>query len=180
MTPIAKHYLPARLEQEDLLRRIINSIRQTLDLQDILTTTVAEVRCFLRTDRVKIYKFHSDGSGQVIAESICDRKLPSLLGLNFPADDIPSHARELFVKSRMRSVVNVDTRQIGQSHLHDLENGETRSEDICLLPSSKPVPRGILNCNGGTVLSSSTYSSSRETLGVAGVSPFTATFHFKI
>ena len=134
MTTIAKHYLRARLEQEDLLRRIINSIRETLDLQDILTTTVTEVRCFLRTDRVKIYKFHSDGSGQVIAESICDRQLPSLLGLNFPADDIPPHARELFIKSRMRSVVNVETRQIGQSHLHNLENGETRSEDICYRP----------------------------------------------
>ena len=134
MIPNTEHYLQVRLEQENLLRRIINSIRQTLDLQEILTTTVSEVRCFLGTDRVKIYKFHGDGSGQVIAESICEHKLPSLLLLNFPADDIPPHARELFVKSRMRSVVNVDTRQIGQSHLQDLENGETISEDIRYRP----------------------------------------------
>ncbi|MBR8835887.1 MAG: GAF domain-containing protein [Stigonema ocellatum SAG 48.90 = DSM 106950] len=134
MTPITENYLLERLEQENLLRRIINSIRQTLDLQDILARTVTEVRWFLKTDRVKIYKFHSDDSGQVIAESVDDHRLPSLLGLNFPADDIPPHARELFIKSRVRSVVNVDTRQIGQSHLHSLENGETISEDIRYRP----------------------------------------------
>ena len=43
----------------------------------------------LGTDRVKIYKFHSDGSGEVIAESINGNRLPSLLGLHFPADVFP-------------------------------------------------------------------------------------------
>jgi light-regulated signal transduction histidine kinase (bacteriophytochrome) len=92
------------------------------------------VRSLLQTDRVMIYKFHPDGSGQVIAESIHNNRLPSLLGLNFPADDIPSAARELFTKSRVRSVVNVDTQEIGQSLLHDLENGETISEEIFYRP----------------------------------------------
>jgi len=34
----------------------------------------------------------------------------------------------------VRSVVNVDTQEIGQSHLHELENGETRSEEIRYRP----------------------------------------------
>ncbi|MBE9107207.1 GAF domain-containing protein, partial [Nostoc cf. edaphicum LEGE 07299] len=51
-----------------------------------------------------------------------------------PADDIPPTARELFIKLRVRSVVNVDTQEIGQSHLHDLENGETISEEIRYRP----------------------------------------------
>jgi light-regulated signal transduction histidine kinase (bacteriophytochrome) len=129
MSPIGERDLQVRLEQENLLRRIVNSIRQTLDLNDILTTTVAEVCSLLETDRVMIYKFHPDSSGQVIAESIRDGRLPSLLGLNFPADDIPPHVREMFVKLRVRSVVNVDTRQIGQSPLHNLETKEKVSGD---------------------------------------------------
>ncbi|BAY78716.1 multi-sensor signal transduction histidine kinase [Nostoc linckia NIES-25] len=120
--------------EETLLHRITNRIRRSLELEDIITVTTAEVRSLLRTDRVMIYKFHPNGSGQVIAESIYNNRLPSLLGLNFPADDIPPTARELFVKSRVRSVVNVDTQEIGQSHLHDLENGETISEEICYRP----------------------------------------------
>jgi len=59
------------LVQESLLNRIVNRIRQSLDLQEILTTTVLEVRSFfLGIERVKIYRFAPDGSGEVIAESI--------------------------------------------------------------------------------------------------------------
>jgi len=121
-------------DEESLLRRITNRIRRSLELEEIITVTTAEVRSLLKTDRVMIYKFHDDSSGQVIAESIYENRLPSLLGLNFPADDIPLAARELFTKSRVRSVVNVDTQEIGQSHLHDLENGEIISEEIRYRP----------------------------------------------
>jgi PAS domain S-box-containing protein len=100
-----------------LLHRMINRIRQSLELSEILTTTVAEVRAFLKTDRVKIYRFDEDGSGEVIAEAIHDRRLPSLLGHSFPAEDIPEEARRLFVECRQRSIVDVVSRTIGESPL---------------------------------------------------------------
>ncbi|WP_414563457.1 MULTISPECIES: GAF domain-containing protein [unclassified Anabaena] len=134
MFPIAKLDLQSSIGQDNVLRRITNRIRQTLELEEIITSTTAELCSLLGTDRVMIYKFHADGSGQVVAESINEKRLPSLLGLNFPADDIPPHARELFIKSRVRSVVNVETQEIGQSPIHDLENGETLSADIHYRP----------------------------------------------
>ncbi|BDI15224.1 hypothetical protein ANSO36C_10260 [Nostoc cf. commune SO-36] len=134
MTSNPEQNSPLYRHEESLLRRITNRIRRSLELEEIITVTTAEVRSLLKTDRVMIYKFHTDGSGQVIAESIYENRLPSLLGLNFPADDIPLAARELFIKSRVRSVVNLDTQEIGQSHLRDLENGETISEEIHYRP----------------------------------------------
>ncbi|MGD1911058.1 MAG: GAF domain-containing protein [Rivularia sp. (in: cyanobacteria)] len=122
--------LPISIEQCDLLHRIANYIGHSLELQETFTTIVGEVRLFLATDRVMIYQFHSDNSGQVVAESIDDGRLPSLLGLNFPADDIPSHAREMFIKSRVRSIVNVETGEIGKSSLYQRRNGKIVSEDI--------------------------------------------------
>ncbi|MEM6401644.1 MAG: GAF domain-containing protein, partial [Cyanobacteria bacterium P01_D01_bin.116] len=86
--------------QEGLLHRIANRIRQSLELKEILNTMVAEVRDYLGTDRVKVYQFNPDSSGVVIAESIHNNRLPSLLGLHFPADDIPTYARELFLRAR--------------------------------------------------------------------------------
>jgi light-regulated signal transduction histidine kinase (bacteriophytochrome) len=112
------------LTQEALLRRIANRIRQSLELQEILTTTVAEVRAFLGTDRVKIYQFQPDGHGMVIAESLNSDRLPPLLGLNFPADDIPPYARELFVRARQRTVVDLSTHAIGISPLDCADTGE--------------------------------------------------------
>ncbi|HAZ49313.1 MAG TPA: GAF domain-containing protein [Cyanobacteria bacterium UBA11371] len=126
--------IQVNLDRESLLCRVTNRIRRSLELQEILAATVTEVREFLRSDRVKIYKFNPDGSGLVIAESIQDNRLPSLLGLNFPADDIPPQARELFVQARVRSIVDVDSRQIGQSQQQDLETGEILFEDIRYRP----------------------------------------------
>lgn len=112
------------LTQEALLHRIANRIRQSLELQEILTTTVAEVRAYLGTDRVKIYQFQPDGHGTVIAESLQNDRLPPLLGLNFPADDIPPYARELFVRARQRTIVDMSSHEIGISPLNSLETGE--------------------------------------------------------
>lgn len=109
---------------EVLLHRMMNRIRQSLELPAILSGTVAEVRAFLGTDRVKVYRFHPDGSGEVVAESVNTEHLPSLLGQHFPAEDIPPEARELFLKARQRSIVEVSAQQIGISPLDCPETGE--------------------------------------------------------
>ena len=116
--------LQPELNQEDLLRRITNRIRQSLELQEILTATVAEIRSLLGTDRVMVYRFHESGSGEVIAESIQDNRLPSLKGLNFPADDIPEQARQLYLNVRLRSIVDVSSAVIGLSPIESSVTGE--------------------------------------------------------
>jgi GAF domain-containing protein len=112
------------LNQENLLRRITNRIRQSLELQEILEATVAEVRSLLGTDRVLVYRFHPSGSGIAIAESIRDNCLPSLKGLNFPADDIPEAARQWYLKARLRSIVDVSAGLIGLSPIEPTEEND--------------------------------------------------------
>ena len=115
--------LQQALSQENLLHRITNQIRRSLELDEILAATVKEVRLFLSTDRVKVYRFDTDGSGEVIAESINKQRLPSLLGLHFPAGDIPPAAREMFLLARQRSIVDVASKRIGVSPLQNPETG---------------------------------------------------------
>lgn len=57
-------------ERERMIHSIAQTIRQSLNLEQVLTTTVAEVRYFLQTDRVVIYRFNSDWSGTIVAESV--------------------------------------------------------------------------------------------------------------
>ena len=111
-------------DYQGVLHRIINRIRQSLELQEILDTTAEETCAFLETDRVKIYCFDPDGSGEVLAESIRGIRLPSLRGLSFPADDIPLHARELFIKSRLRVIVDVASQRKILNQLDHAETGE--------------------------------------------------------
>ncbi|MBF2025566.1 MAG: GAF domain-containing protein [Oscillatoriales cyanobacterium C42_A2020_001] len=130
MTPVDTQF-PYPLNQEGLLHRITNRIRQSLELQEILDTAVVEIRSFLGTDRVKIYRFYPDGHGEVIAESIWNEQLPSLLGLHFPADDIPPEAREGFINVRQRVIVDVDKQQTCLIALNDRQTGELlEQEDV--------------------------------------------------
>ncbi|MCT7950643.1 GAF domain-containing protein [Ancylothrix sp. C2] len=113
------------LNQEVLLHRMTNRIRQSLELQEILAATVSEMRALLKSDRVMVYEFHADGSGQVIAESVDTSRLPSMVGLHFPDADIPPQAREQFIKGGVRSIVDVSTQQLTWSVPNRSENGDT-------------------------------------------------------
>jgi two-component system, sensor histidine kinase and response regulator len=57
-------------ERERTIARVIQRMRQTLDLNDIFTATTQELRLALHCDRVLVYRFHPDWSGQPIAESV--------------------------------------------------------------------------------------------------------------
>jgi PAS domain S-box-containing protein len=119
---------------EVLLHRMTDRIRQSLELAEILAATVTEVRAFLATDRVKIYRFHADGSGEVVAESIQAQRLPSLLGHRFPADDIPQDTKDLYRQVRQRTIVDVSASQIGVSLLADEQPNELLTTDIRFRP----------------------------------------------
>ncbi|MCL6752757.1 GAF domain-containing protein [Nostoc sp. CCCryo 231-06] len=56
--------------QSQFLADTIGSIRQSLNEEDVLKTTVEEVRKVLSTDRVMVYSFNANYSGTVIAESV--------------------------------------------------------------------------------------------------------------
>ncbi|MEO8524687.1 MAG: GAF domain-containing protein [Caldimonas sp.] len=73
------------------------------------TLADAAVRSFrdmLGYDRVMVYKFDPDGHGKIIAEARHPR-LESLLGHHYPASDIPQRARELYLRNRLRVLVDV-------------------------------------------------------------------------
>ncbi|MEH1940974.1 MAG: GAF domain-containing protein [Nostoc sp.] len=56
-------------EQEKAVTKISNRIRQSLNVEEIFKTTTQEVRQLLRCDRVGVYRFNPDWSGEFVAES---------------------------------------------------------------------------------------------------------------
>ena len=76
----ANRELQTSPDRETLLHRITLRIRQSLELQEILEATVTEVRSYLGTDRVEVYRFQPDGSGEVIAESLDPESAPFTTG----------------------------------------------------------------------------------------------------
>ncbi|MBD2460492.1 PAS domain-containing protein [Oscillatoria sp. FACHB-1407] len=62
--------LRSQAEREQLLGLVTQRIHQSLDLDEILTTAVTEVRRTLHADRALIFRFHSSGVGSVIKQAI--------------------------------------------------------------------------------------------------------------
>lgn len=68
----------AAVEQSKLLTEISLRIRQSQYLEDLLKTTVKELRRAIKAERVFFYRFNPDWSGLVVAESVMPG-LPSCL-----------------------------------------------------------------------------------------------------
>lgn len=57
-------------EREKALTKAIQRMRQTLDIKTIFAATTSELRQVLHCDRVVVYRFRPDWSGEFIAESV--------------------------------------------------------------------------------------------------------------
>ncbi|OAB57338.1 hypothetical protein AY600_14080 [Phormidium willei BDU 130791] len=93
----------------EILHQIAWSIRNSQDLSEILSCSVEGIQEFLNIDRVKLYRFDADGSGVVVAEARQGDRLPALVGLHFPAEDIPPTARQTFAHIRQCLIADTAT-----------------------------------------------------------------------
>ena len=85
----------------------IDQMQKASTLQQMSQIVTEEVRKVTGFDRVMIYRFDAQGAGVVTAEDKEDR-LNTLLGLNYPAFDIPMEARELLILNSLRFIPDVD------------------------------------------------------------------------
>ncbi len=72
-------------EQERAIAKIVDKIRKFLEVDTIFKTTTQEVRNLLQADRVVVYRFNPDWSGQFVAESVASNWAPCL-GKGFSSD----------------------------------------------------------------------------------------------
>ncbi|MDJ0694621.1 ATP-binding protein [Mastigocoleus sp. MO_188.B34] len=91
----------------NLVNSCVAKLQNTISLLDTCNVIVNEVRKLTGFERVMVYRFNDDGSGNVIAESKTDKIIP-YLGLRYPATDIPLPARKLYVNNWLRIISNVN------------------------------------------------------------------------
>lgn len=89
-----------------LVRAMIARLQQAPDLRTFYRVAAREMRGLTNFDRVMIYRFDHDGSGEVIAET-ARAGLESYLGLHYPASDIPRQARILYERNWLRIIPDV-------------------------------------------------------------------------
>ena len=118
------------VEQEKALTKIVNRIRQSLDVDSIFKTTTQEVRQSLRCDRVAVYRFNRDWGGEFVAESVSNG-WTKLVGLDIKTVLDDTYLQETkggrYVKGE-NFVVN-DIYQVGLApcHIEILEQFEAKA-----------------------------------------------------
>jgi light-regulated signal transduction histidine kinase (bacteriophytochrome)/CheY-like chemotaxis protein len=124
-------------------RSATQRLRKGRTLENLAQFAADEVRELTGFDRVMIYRFHQDGSGEVVAES---RKptLGAFLGLRFPGSDIPAQARRLYLENWLRLIVDASYEPVRIATLVESPLDLSRS----VLRSVSPVHRQYLRNMG--------------------------------
>ena len=89
-------------------------------------------------DRVMVYRFDNEGHGEVFSEQ-CKPQLESYLGNRYPASDIPQIARRLYVRNRVRVLVDINYELSPLIPRLSPLSGRDLDMSLCFLRSMSPI-----------------------------------------
>jgi two-component system, chemotaxis family, sensor kinase Cph1 len=116
----------------------IDRIQNTQTLAELAEQTVTVIRTLTGFDRVMLYRFDKDGSGQVIAENKHEAQT-SFLGLHYPASDIPKQAKELYRLNLLRIIPDVRYERVQLEPTLNPVTGEPLDLSLSALRSVSPM-----------------------------------------
>lgn len=121
------------------VRASTTKLQKATTLQKMCEIAVQEIKQLTGFDRVMVYKFDPDNNGEVIAEAK-NENLASFLNLHYPASDIPKQARQHYIYSWLRLIVDLNYQPVEIVPIHN---------PVSNLPLdlSKSVLRGVSPCH---------------------------------
>jgi light-regulated signal transduction histidine kinase (bacteriophytochrome) len=117
----------------------LNRLEKASRLYDLFLALAAIVREISGFDRVMVYRFDErDGSGEVIAEER-HADMEPYLGLHYPASDVPSQVRRLYVQNRLRLICDAAYRPAPIVPAHNPLSGGPLDLGNAVLRSVSPI-----------------------------------------
>jgi light-regulated signal transduction histidine kinase (bacteriophytochrome) len=93
----------------EMVHLMLGRVRKTKGLTELAQEAARQLKILNGFDRVMVYRFHPDGSGEVIAE-VATAGLEPFLGLHYPASDIPKQARILYQRNWLRIIADINAK----------------------------------------------------------------------
>ncbi|WP_435019163.1 ATP-binding protein [Tundrisphaera sp. TA3] len=120
------------------IRRAMSRLQGTSTLRDFCQVAASELRSLAGFDRVTVYRFDPAWNGHVFAEDKRDGLEP-LLGLHFPASDIPEQARRLYHLNPIRLIADVASTPSELIPANNPGNGRPLDLSLSVLRSVSPI-----------------------------------------
>lgn len=132
----AQEALRQQADRERLLSMIQARIRQSLNLRDILSTTVEEVRQLLMTDRVIIYCFQPDHTGIVVVEALA-ANLPSVQGMLIQDPCFAEKYIPLYQQGRITAIEDIYAAGLTECYIELLEYFQVKANLVVPILTTK-------------------------------------------
>jgi light-regulated signal transduction histidine kinase (bacteriophytochrome) len=125
----------------DLSRDVARGLRSILaaaSLQGLCDEAARIFREATGYDRVMVYRFDDAGHGQVVSEER-RQDLEPFLGNRYPASDIPQIARRLYMRNRVRVLVDIHYTPVPLTPALSPLTGRHLDMSLCSLRSISPI-----------------------------------------
>ncbi|MBW4520278.1 MAG: PAS domain S-box protein [Scytolyngbya sp. HA4215-MV1] len=118
--------LAQQQQQQQVIAAITQQIRQSLNLQDILTTTVTAVQQLLNVDRVFMYQFGANMTGKIVAESVV---APWQCGLAEQPQDTCFYTQVTkdYTQGKTQAIDNIYEANLADRHIQLLEQFQVKA-----------------------------------------------------
>ena len=127
---IARTRLSQQLAQQQEQQRLVNAIalhiRQSLQLEDILNTTVHDVGEFLKADRVVVYQFAPDMIGSITAEFVLPG-WPTCLDVRIDDSCFQANSGGAYRQGKSRAIADIHHADLTDCHIALLERFQVKA-----------------------------------------------------
>src|SRR6185312_3238457 len=127
----------AEVEASTMVRAMMARLSQSESMAGFLREGARQVRALTGFDRVMVYRFDDQGSGEVVAESAAPG-IDSFLGQRYPASDIPAQARKLYLRNIFRVIADVNSVPVPILPALD-ERGQALDQSLSVLRAVSPI-----------------------------------------
>ena len=136
-----------------LARRLVPSLQRATSVVELAAFAADEMKRLTGFGRCVVYSFDDEGHGNVLAEQ-ADEGYDSYLGHRFPATDIPTQARDLYLLNHIRLIPDANYRPIALHFADGSISAGTLDLSYAQLRSVSPVHLEYMR-NMGTLASMS-------------------------
>jgi len=155
----AERILQQQTERERLVNQIAQHIRRSLDLDEVLAITVAEVKQFLQADRVLLYRIWEDGTGSAITETVSP-DYTAILGKSFPEEVFPREYHHAYTQGKTLAISNVDQSNIESCLAEFVQQFGVKAKLVVPILQERREEQGISQSEVGS-----------ETLSISSAAP---------
>ena len=126
---IAEQNLKNQYQRSQLLAEVTLKIRQSLQIDEILQTTVIELQKIFQVNRTLIFQFQPDGTGIIVKESVTEN-FNAVIDQHLDDPCFRLKQAEQYVKGKFSTIENIDTDNITPCYADFLRQFDVKASII--------------------------------------------------